>query len=136
MVGNSQSFTHVKRAAASVAKRRSTVLILGETGTGKQMLAQYIHQLSERADKPFVPVDCLALTEILFESELFGHVKGAFTGAVSESLGFVRAAGGGTLFLDEIGELSLRLQGKLLRLLQEQLIVNSLEQSTIKDSYL
>ena len=96
LVGKSQSFTRVKRAAASVAKRHSTVLILGETGTGKQMLAQYIHQLSERADKPFVPVDCLALTETLFESELFGHVKCSFTGAVSDSLGFVRAAGGGS----------------------------------------
>jgi transcriptional regulator with PAS, ATPase and Fis domain len=123
LVGSSESFKLVKMAAVSVAKRRSTVLILGETGTGKQMLAQHIHKSSKRADKPFVPVDCLALTETLFESELFGHTKGAFTGAVRDSIGFVRAAHGGTLFLDEIGDLSLRLQGKLLRLLQEQLIV-------------
>jgi two-component system response regulator AtoC len=107
----------------NVAPRRSTVLILGQTGTGKQMLAQYIHRLSPRRRRPFIPVDCLALTETLFESELFGHVKGAFTGAVNDSLGFVRAADGGTLFLDEIGDLSPRLQGKLLRLLQEQEVV-------------
>ncbi len=122
-VGCSPSFVRVKQAALNVAPRRSTVLILGQTGTGKQMLAEYIHQLSPRRRKPFIPVDCLALTETLFESELFGHVKGAFTGAVSDSLGFVRAADGGTLFLDEIGDLSLRLQGKLLRLLQEQAVV-------------
>ena len=123
LIGRSPSFVHIKKAAASVAKRQSTVLILGETGTGKMMLAQYIHGLSERANKPFIPVDCLSLTETLFESELFGHAKGAFTGAVGDSIGFARAANGGTLFLDEIGELSLRLQGKLLRLLQERSVV-------------
>jgi transcriptional regulator with PAS, ATPase and Fis domain len=123
LVGASESFIRVKTAAANIAKRLSTVLILGQTGTGKQMLAEYIHTLSDRSDKPFVPVDCLALTDGLFESELFGHTRGAFTGAVGDSLGFARAADGGTLFLDEIGELSFRLQGKLLRLLQEQLVV-------------
>ncbi len=122
-VGRSSSFARIKQAAFNVAPRRSTILILGQTGTGKQMLAQYIHRLSPRRRQPFVPVDCLALTETLFESELFGHVKGAFTGAVCDSLGFVRAADGGTLFLDEIGDLSPRLQGKLLRLLQEQEVV-------------
>jgi transcriptional regulator with PAS, ATPase and Fis domain len=123
LIGKSPSFVRIKKAAASVAKRQSTVLILGETGTGKMMLAKYIHELSERANKPFIPVDCLSLTETLFESELFGHVKGAFTGAAGDSIGFARAAEGGTLFLDEIGELSLRLQGKLLRLLQERSVV-------------
>ena len=122
-VGSSESVRFVKRAAAAVARRRTTVLILGETGTGKQMLTSYIHGLSDRSQAPFVPVDCLALTDTLFESELFGHVKGAFTGAINDSMGFVRAAHGGTLFLDEIGDLSLRLQGKLLRLLQEQTII-------------
>ena len=122
-VGRSEAFSNIKAIAASVAKRRSTVLILGETGTGKQMLAKYIHQLSERSDKPFAPVDCVAITESLFESELFGHVKGAFTGAIRDSLGFVRAADEGTLFLDEIGELSMRLQTKLLSLLQEKQVV-------------
>jgi transcriptional regulator with PAS, ATPase and Fis domain len=122
-VGRSPAFIRIKQAAFNVASRRSTVLILGQTGTGKQMLAQYIHRLSPRRRQPFIPVDCLALTETLFESELFGHVKGAFTGAISDSLGFVRAADGGTLFLDEIGDLSPRLQGKLLRLLQEQEVV-------------
>jgi transcriptional regulator with PAS, ATPase and Fis domain len=123
LVGKSEAFTNIKAVAASVAERRSTVLLLGETGTGKQMLAEYIHRLSDRADEPFVPVDCLSLTESLFESELFGHVKGAFTGAIRDSLGFVRAADKGTLFLDEIGELSIRLQTKLLRLLQEKQVV-------------
>ena len=123
LVGESRIFTNIKRAAVNVAKRHSTVLILGETGTGKEMLAKYIHQHSDRTDKPFVPVDCAALAESLFESEMFGHVKGAFTGAVTDSLGFIRAADKGTLFLDEIGDLSLSLQTKLLRVLQERQIV-------------
>ncbi|MFC1676005.1 sigma-54 interaction domain-containing protein [Planctomycetota bacterium] len=123
LVGESIIFTNIKTAAVNVAKRHSTVLILGETGTGKEMLAKYIHQHSDRADKPFVPVDCAALAESLFESEMFGHAKGSFTGAVTDSLGFIQAADGGTLFLDEIGELSLTLQTKLLRVLQERQVV-------------
>jgi two-component system response regulator HydG len=98
-------------------------MILGETGTGKEMLARYIHENSLRANKPFIPVDCSSLSDTLFESELFGHVKGAFTGAMRDSLGFIRASDGGTLFLDEIGELSLALQSKLLRVLQEKVVV-------------
>jgi transcriptional regulator with PAS, ATPase and Fis domain len=98
-------------------------MILGETGTGKEMIARYIHTRSDRAYKPFIPVDCSAISDTLFESQMFGHVAGAFTGAVRESLGFIRAAHGGTLFLDEIGELPLLLQAKLLRVLQERCVV-------------
>jgi len=123
LVGSSPMMSAVKRIAARIAARRSTVIILGETGTGKEMLARYIHEHSPRAAKPFVPVDCSSLSEGLFESELFGHVKGAYTGATRDSLGFIRAADGGTLFLDEIGNLSLPLQAKLLRVLQEKRVV-------------
>ena len=123
LVGESQPMLDLKRVANGIAVRQSTVMILGETGTGKEMLARYIHENSLRAQKPFIPVDCSSLSDALFESELFGHVKGAFTGAMRDSLGFVRAADGGTLFLDEIGELSLPLQAKLLRVLQERVVV-------------
>jgi transcriptional regulator with PAS, ATPase and Fis domain len=122
-VGESGPMLELKRVAQGIALRQSTVMILGETGTGKEMLARYIHENSLRAAKPFIPVDCSSLSDTLFESELFGHVKGAFTGAHRESLGFIRAADGGTLFLDEIGELSLHLQSKLLRVLQEKAVV-------------
>jgi len=122
-IGASPAFQAARATAASVARRRSTVLIQGETGSGKEMLAGYIHERSERAEHPFVPVDCSALSEGLFESELFGHVKGAFTGALRDSLGFIRSADGGTLFLDEIGEMPLPLQAKLLRVLQERKVV-------------
>jgi transcriptional regulator with PAS, ATPase and Fis domain len=98
-------------------------MLLGETGTGKEMLARFIHENSDRAAAPFVPVDCSSLSDTLFESELFGHVKGSFTGATRDSIGFVRAAHGGTLFLDEIGELGLPLQAKLLRVIQERKVV-------------
>jgi len=123
IVGSSSAITIVRDVASSIAPRRSTVMLLGETGTGKEMLARHIHLQSERADKPFVPVDCSAMTETLFESQLFGHVRGAFTGAIRESLGFIRAADGGTLFIDEVGELSVLLQAKLLRVLQERCVV-------------
>jgi transcriptional regulator with PAS, ATPase and Fis domain len=122
-IGISPAFEAARAMAASVARRRSTVLIQGETGSGKEMLAGYIHRCSERAQQPFVPVDCSALSEGLLESELFGHVKGAFTGALRDSLGFIRSADGGTLFLDEIGEMPLPLQAKLLRVLQERKVV-------------
>jgi transcriptional regulator with PAS, ATPase and Fis domain len=115
--------TALKNTAQDIASRRSTVMIVGETGSGKEMLARFIHQNSNRVAKPFIPVDCSSLSDNLFESELFGHVKGAFTGAMRDSLGFIRAADGGTLFLDEIGELSLALQSKLLRVLQEKVVV-------------
>ncbi|MGD0139653.1 MAG: sigma 54-interacting transcriptional regulator [Tepidisphaeraceae bacterium] len=123
LVGESPSMSDVKQTALDLAPRRSTVMILGETGSGKEMLARYIHSNSPRAEKPFIPVDCSSLSDTLFESELFGHVKGAFTGATRDSLGFIRAADGGSLFLDEIGELTLHLQAKLLRVLQEKCVV-------------
>ncbi|HMO26801.1 MAG TPA: sigma 54-interacting transcriptional regulator [Tepidisphaeraceae bacterium] len=122
-VGQSSAIGVIKEIASGIAGRRSTVMILGETGTGKEMLARHIHALSDRSANPFIPVDCSALTDSLFESQLFGHVRGAFTGAVRESLGFVRAADTGTLFLDEIGELSAPSQAKLLRVIQERCVV-------------
>ena len=121
IVGSSRSMTRVlslaKRAAAV---SDAPVLINGETGTGKQLLAEAMHRMDpKRAEKPFVPVNCASITGTLAESELFGHVRGAFTGADSERLGYFRAADGGTLLLDEIGELDMSLQPKLLRALQE-----------------
>src|SRR4051812_49822144 len=106
-----------------IAPRSATVLIEGETGAGKEIAARQIHALSPRASRPFVPVDCTVFSTELMESQLFGHVKGAFTGAVAASLGFVRCADGGTLFLDEIGELPLFVQSKLLRCIQERTVV-------------
>ncbi|HEX4056053.1 MAG TPA: sigma 54-interacting transcriptional regulator [Tepidisphaeraceae bacterium] len=122
-VGESPVIANLKQTAGDIARRRSTVMILGETGCGKEMLARFIHNNSTRVDKPFIPVDCSSLSDTLFESELFGHVKGAFTGATRDSLGFIRAADSGTLFLDEIADLSLHLQAKLLRVLQEKCVV-------------
>src|SRR5688572_29072759 len=123
LVGDSPTFRDLKKIVAGVAARRSTVMLLGETGSGKEMLARFVHQSSQRSAKPFIPVDCSSLTDNLFESELFGHVRGAFTGASRDSLGFIRAADGGTLFLDEIGELGAGTQAKLLRVLQERRVV-------------
>jgi len=122
-VGVSPAIVQLKAAARSVAAQPSTVMLLGETGSGKEMMARYVHAASPRAGKAFIPVDCSTLSESLFESQLFGHVKGSFTGAVSNTLGFLRAANGGTLFLDEIGELPLPLQAKFLRVLQERCCV-------------
>jgi len=122
-VGASEVIRQIKIAAARVAMRPSTVMIHGQTGTGKEMLARFIHEHSARANKPFIPVDCTALSESLFESQLFGHTKDAFTGAMRDTLGFIRAADGGTLFLDEVGELPLALQAKFLRVIQERLVV-------------
>jgi transcriptional regulator with PAS, ATPase and Fis domain len=123
LIGESAAMQCLKTIALRAAKRPSTVMILGETGSGKEMLARFIHQNSPRAQKAFVPVDCTAFSETLFESQLFGHVRGAFTGAVRDTLGFVRSADGGTLFLDEIGELALPLQAKMLRVLQDRRVV-------------
>jgi transcriptional regulator with PAS, ATPase and Fis domain len=123
LIGESAAMQCLKTVALRAAKRPSTVMILGETGSGKEMLARFVHQNSPRAEKAFVPVDCTAFSETLFESQLFGHVRGAFTGAVRDTLGFVRAADGGTVFLDEIGELALPLQAKLLRVLQDRRVV-------------
>lgn len=119
MVGSSPKMIALYKEIARVAPTRSTVLILGESGTGKELVARAIHQNSPRRDKPFVAVNCGALTESLLEAELFGHVKGSFTGAMSDRRGLWEEAEGGTLFLDEIGETSLAMQVKLLRALQE-----------------
>jgi two-component system response regulator FlrC len=110
----------VVKAIERVAPTSSTVLLLGETGTGKELVAQAIHEQSPRASHPFVPVNCAAISETLMESEIFGHEKGAFTGATTARRGRLELADDGTLFLDEIGELKLELQAKLLRVLQEQ----------------
>jgi transcriptional regulator with GAF, ATPase, and Fis domain len=110
---------NVYRLIAKCAPTNSTVFIRGESGTGKELIARAIHYNSLRKDKPFVPVDCGSLSETLLESELFGHVKGAFTGAVTNKQGLFKVADGGTLFLDEIGNISPATQAKLLRVLQE-----------------
>jgi len=119
LVGTSVAFESVLETVQMVSPRNCCVVINGETGTGKEMIARQIHALSSRAHQVFIPVDCTALCGHIFESQLFGHTKGAFTGAISETLGFFRAADRGTIFLDEIGEIELDLQAKLLRVLQE-----------------
>ncbi len=118
LVGYSQPFNHMLELARRVAARESSVLLLGESGTGKELVAQSIHDMSPRAEAPFVTVECSGLTETLFESEMFGYEKGAFTGAAGRKTGLVEAAHGGTLFLDEVGDIPLSLQVKLLRLLE------------------
>jgi sigma-54 specific flagellar transcriptional regulator A len=118
--GPQSPLVETKRTCARIAASDATVLLTGETGTGKEVFARFIHGASPRIAKPFVPVNCGAIPETLLESELFGYVKGAFTGAVAARRGRVSLAEGGTLFLDEIGELPLTLQVKLLRLLQER----------------
>jgi len=118
LLGNAPEFKSVIRSAQIVAATDVTVLILGESGTGKELLAQALHKASPRRDGPFVTINCAALPENLVESELFGHKKGAFTGAHDNSQGRIRAAEGGTLFLDEIGELPQAIQAKLLRFLE------------------
>ncbi len=119
-LGKSRSFIEVLKLAEQVAPTESTVLIQGESGTGKEVIARYLHELSERVDGPFLSLNCGALPESLLESELFGHVKGSFTGAVRDKQGLFAAARGGTFFLDEIGEMSPATQVKLLRVLQER----------------
>jgi transcriptional regulator with PAS, ATPase and Fis domain len=120
VVGDSPSMKAVYRLTRLVAPTRASVLIVGETGTGKELIAHSIHRLSPRADGPYVRVNCGALSESLLESELFGHIKGAFTGAISNKTGRFEAAHGGTIFLDEIASMSPKLQVKLLRVLQER----------------
>jgi DNA-binding NtrC family response regulator len=120
LIGNSPSFNSVLEMISAIAARECPVIITGETGVGKEMVARQIHASSNRSSNVFVPVDCTTLTGQLFESQLFGHVKGAFTSAVDSTLGFFRAADGGTIFLDEISEIPLELQAKLLRVLQER----------------
>jgi two-component system response regulator HydG len=118
LVGRSPAFTRMLARVMRAAPSMAAVMLLGETGTGKELVARAIHEGSARASRPFVAVDCSGLTETLFESELFGYEKGAFTGATHRKQGLVEAASGGTLFLDEIGDLPLALQVKLLRLLE------------------
>jgi transcriptional regulator with PAS, ATPase and Fis domain len=119
LIGTSLLFRDVLRIADAVARNDCIVLLEGESGTGKELLARRIHANSPRNDGPFIPVNCPGISETLFESQFYGHVKGSFTGASADTLGVVRAAAGGTLLLDEVGELPLHLQPKLLRLLQE-----------------
>ena len=120
MIGNSAPMERVYQFIGRAARENSTVLILGESGTGKELVARALHSNSPRASKPFVAVNCAALVDALLESELFGHEKGAFTGAESTTKGKIEAAHGGTLFLDEIAEMSPKLQAKLLRVLEER----------------
>lgn len=119
LVGVSASFERVMRNVQEAARVRSTVLITGETGTGKGMIARAIHQQSPERERPFQVIDCTTVPEGMMESELFGHVRGAFTGAIADKPGLIELANGGTVFLDEIGELPLLLQAKLLRVLEE-----------------
>ena len=118
LIGRSPAFQRMLGLVARVAPAPATVLLLGESGTGKELVARAIHEASPRASKPLVPVDCSSLPETLFESELFGHERGAFTGATTAKGGLVEAASGGTLFLDEVGDIPLPMQVKLLRLLE------------------
>jgi len=122
-VGKSRSFVEVVRLAETAAPSDSTVLISGESGTGKEVLASYIHAVSERSGGPFVSINCGALPETLLESELFGHVRGSFTGAIRDKDGLFVAARGGTFFLDEVGEMSPATQVKLLRALQAREVI-------------
>ncbi len=118
MVGRSPTFNNMLGLIERVAPSEASVLLLGESGTGKELVSQAIHNASNRANKPYVVVDCSGLTESLFESELFGYEKGAFTGATQRKQGLIESASGGTLFLDEVGDIPLNLQVKLLRLLE------------------
>jgi DNA-binding NtrC family response regulator len=132
LVGHSPAIIDVMKTLARVAASQATVLVLGETGTGKELVARTIHRYSERANNRFVTVNCSALAEGLLESELFGHVKGAFTGAATSRPGLFREADKGTLFLDEIGDISPGLQARLLRALQEHEIVPVGSESPVK----
>jgi len=119
VLGSNPKVNRIARHVERAADVECTVLVSGETGTGKELWARLLHRLGPRRDRPFVPVNCAALTATLAESQLFGHEKGAFTGAAGRSLGVFRAAEGGIVFLDEVGEMPLELQPKLLRVLQQ-----------------
>jgi DNA-binding NtrC family response regulator len=122
LIHQSKSFGDAMAMLERAARTAASVLLIGESGTGKELLAHHLHDSSDRADKPFVPVDCASIPADLFESELFGHKKGAFTGASNDKLGLFQVADGGTLFLDELGELPLEFQSKLLRTIQERTV--------------
>jgi two-component system, NtrC family, response regulator AtoC len=120
IIASNEKMTHIFEIIKKIARYKTSVLVYGESGTGKELIAKAIHTNSDRVDKPFIPINCGAIPETLLESELFGHVKGSFTGAVEDKPGLFEEATTGTLFLDEIGELPLQLQVKLLRALQEE----------------
>ncbi|MDH3717210.1 MAG: sigma-54 dependent transcriptional regulator [Planctomycetota bacterium] len=120
IIGTSEWSDEVRAKIARISRFTSSALITGPSGTGKELIARSIHEQSPRAGRPFIPVDCAAIPGTLFSSQLFGHVKGAFTGASGDALGCFRAAEGGTIFLDEVGELEFELQAKLLRVIQER----------------
>src|SRR5215472_479069 len=122
LVYRDEMMAHVVKLAQQIAPSDASVLITGESGTGKEVVARYLHARSNRSRAPFVPVNCAAIPEHLLESELFGHEKGAFTGAVARRIGKFEEASGGTLLLDEISEMDTRLQAKLLRAIQERVI--------------
>jgi DNA-binding NtrC family response regulator len=122
IIGDSPSIKSILAEVRKVTDTRSNVLLLGETGTGKELFARVIHHNSSRREMPFVPINCSAIPENLLETELFGHVRGAFTGAVATKRGLLEEADGGTVFLDEIGDMSLPLQAKLLRVIEDQVI--------------
>ena len=132
LIGDSDRMLEVSRRIRLVAKRKSTVLIQGPTGTGKEVVARALHRLSQRTDRPFVALNCAAIPEALLEAELFGHARGAFTGAVQRRTGRIEAANGGTLFLDEIGEMPLALQSKLLRFLESGELQRVGENETVR----
>lgn len=120
IVGKSEAVQKIMKLIDKLAKTDSTAMIIGETGTGKELITKIIHQKSSRATKPFIPVNCAAIPSELLESELFGHEKGAFTGAVSARPGRFELANEGTIFLDEIGEMPFHLQVKILRVIQDK----------------
>ncbi|HIE71707.1 MAG TPA: sigma-54 factor interaction domain-containing protein, partial [Planctomycetes bacterium] len=122
LIHTSKSFGEAIAMLERAARTTASVLLIGESGTGKELLAHHLHDSSDRADKPFVPVDCASIPADLFESELFGHKMGAFTGASTDKPGLFQVADGGTLFLDELGELPLEFQSKLLRTIQERTV--------------
>ena len=122
IIGSSEAIVELKQMIAAVAREESTILVTGESGTGKELVARAVHDLSERAEKPFIPINCGAMPDTLLESELFGFMKGTFTGAVQSRAGMFESAEKGSLFLDEVGDMSPAMQVKILRVLQERRI--------------